>query len=657
MRFLPAVLALTLLAFATPAIAAAETYGYTATAAEPSYVEGTKRVDISGDNDYRWLGLPFPVTFYGTTYDSAYHHVDGYIDFTIWGDSNPGRQVPSPNRPNAAVYAFWDDLVVDGQAGVWTATDGVAPNRRYIVEWRDVRLKSVPGSRLSAELVFGENGVILLQYRGLDQPAERGATAVVGIEDARGTSAVVWSDNQSRLSDGTAVRLHVPGTAIARGLVTDANTGKPRSGIALSATTGGRTVTTTSDYYGRYQLEVPATDPRITASAPGYPAEVLTPGSTAEHGAVTADVAIKSPILEAPGTPEITVPAGGRTTASVPVRNTGTAPGSWSAIREVEGGAVPPRPGASGAIRSWDPRAVGVENGYGVADLDGDVWVSVPSAHQLVRLTPEGVVLGRTTLPDTESPRDLAVVGDKLCYVNDSSFAGGAVLHCVRPATAEVTPYLTTAPGIVGGQSGLAHNPRTDVFHLVDGTRLDTVKGPSHADAGALVSSCTIKFSRWDPSYYPQGAALGPDGDVWIYEETGHYQRSGRIELIDPTDCQAGTILTWSPIEGAYNAAGIEADAAGNVWVFTYPPYAGPFPSKGPANIGLFQTRYPAYSDLPWLTTLASPASIPPGSTGQVLVAVDATNLRPGVHNVALALTTTGPGTPIVGVPIRVTVT
>ncbi|MEV0675318.1 hypothetical protein AB0I60_02215 [Actinosynnema sp. NPDC050436] len=42
--------------------------------------------------------------------------------------------------------------------------------------------------------------------------------------------------------------------------------------------------------------------------------------------------------------------------------------------------------------------------------------------------------------------------------------------------------------------------------------------------------------------------------------------------------------------------------------------------------------------------------------TGQVLAAVDATNLRPGVHNAALELVTTGPGTPSIGVPIRLTV-
>ncbi|MBW4721505.1 hypothetical protein [Saccharothrix obliqua] len=662
MRHLPAATALALVAFAAPAIAApatgTETYGYTATAVAPSYVEGTTKTTLKGDFDARVLQLPFPLTFYGTTYRDAVHEVDGYLSFINDGDVQPPKRIPAPNRPNAAVYAFWDDLVVDDQAGVWTGTDGVAPNRRYIVEWRDVTLKSVPGSRLSAELVFGENGVILLQYRGLDQAAERGATALVGIENAGGTSAVVWSDNENKLSDTAAVRLHVPGTAIARGVITNANTGKPQSDIVLSTTTGGRTATATSNYEGRYQLEVAATDPRVTVSAPGYATEVLTPGSTSEHGAVTADLAIRSPILEPPaGTLEITVPAGGRATGSASVRNTGTSAGTWSA-REVDGGSTPPRPGTSGTLRSWDPRAAGVEGGSGVAELGGDVWITVPSAHQLVRLTPDGVVRDRTTLPDTENPADPAVVGDKLCYVNESTFDGGAVIHCVRPNTGEVSTHLTTVPHVVGGRSGLAHNPRTDVFHLIDNRTVWTVKGASHADAGALVSSCDIRFSRWDPNYYPAGAALGPHDHLWVYEATGNYNdRRGRIELINPTSCQAGDVLGWAPIASPYNAGGIEADASGNVWVYTHPRYAGPFPSQGPANVSLFQTPSPVHTDLPWLTTPASPAAIPPGTTGQVHVTVDATGLRPGVYNAALDLLTTGPRTPVIGVPIRLTVT
>ncbi|MEV0675319.1 carboxypeptidase-like regulatory domain-containing protein [Actinosynnema sp. NPDC050436] len=430
-------------------------------------MEGTNKTTLTGDNDARSLQLPFPLTFYGTTYRYALHEVDGFLTFVNAGYPQPPKQIPSPNRPNAAVYAFWDDFVVDDQAGVWTGADGVAPNRRYIVEWRNVTLKSVPGSRLSAELVFGENGVILLQYRGLDQAAERCATAPVGIENPEGTSAVVWSDHQDRLSDSAAVRLHVPGTAIARGLITDANTGTPFSDAVLSATAGGRTATTRSDYEGRYQLEIPATDARVTVSAPGYATDTLTPAPAPEHGAVTADLAIRSPILEPPpGTLEITVPAGRKTSASAPIRNTGTSAGWFSAAWEVDGGSTPPRPGTTGALRSWDPEASGVEDGYGVAELAGDVWVSVPSKHELVRLTPDGIVRSRTTLPDTENPSDLAVVGDRLCYVTESTPAGGTVIHCVRPLTGEVVPHLTTAPQVVGGPSGLAHNPRADVFHL-----------------------------------------------------------------------------------------------------------------------------------------------------------------------------------------------
>ncbi|CCH32785.1 hypothetical protein ABZ816_30825 [Actinosynnema sp. NPDC047251] len=662
MRLLPVVFALALLVFGTPAIAApapgADTYAYTASTVESSFVEGTTNAWITGDDVGTWIDLPFKLPFYGTMYERAVIRVDGSLGFAGNSPTQPPKQIPSPNQPNGSVYAFWDDLVVDAEASVWTGTDGVAPNRRFIVEWRNVTLKSVPGSRLTAEVVFGENGVILLQYRGLDQPAERGATALVGVENADGTSAFVWSENEAKLSDGVAVRLHVPGTAIARGRITDANTGRYLYSAKVSTTLGGRTTSTSVDYLGTYQLEVSATDPRITVSLDGSPPVVLAPGSVPEHTVLTLDHAFKTPILDPPpNVLEITVPAGGKTTASAPVHNSGTAPGSWTTVREIAGGSTPPRPGASGPLRSWDPKASGVEKSYGVAELNGDVWLSSPSTHQLTRLTPEGVVRDRTTLPDTEKPADLALVGDKLCYVNSSTYDGGAVIHCVRPLTGEVTPLLTTVPHVVGGTSGLAYNPASDVFHLIDDRTVWTVKGTSHPDVGALVSSCLIKFSRWDPNYYPEGAALGPHGDIWVYESTGDYNgRTGRIELIDPTDCQSGDLLGWSPIPSPYNAGGMESDAAGNVWAYTAPRFAGPFPPTGPANISLFQTRYPIYTELPWLSSGTAP-TIAPGATGQAVVDIDATTLRPGVHNVALDLRTTSPGNPSLGIPIRLTVT
>ncbi|MBE1468236.1 hypothetical protein H4W33_007248 [Kibdelosporangium phytohabitans] len=59
-----------------------------------------------------------------------------------WPGRPRGTTIPDPRAPNGAIYAFWDALVIDDQAGVWTHLDGGEPNRRYTVEWRDVTIKS-----------------------------------------------------------------------------------------------------------------------------------------------------------------------------------------------------------------------------------------------------------------------------------------------------------------------------------------------------------------------------------------------------------------------------------------------------------------------------------------------------------------------------------
>ena len=77
--------------------------------------------------------------------------------------------IPNAAPPNAAVYGFWDDLVVDGSSSVVTATHGTAPNRRFVVEWRNVAILGDTQRRLSFQAVLYENRNerLRLQYRDI----------------------------------------------------------------------------------------------------------------------------------------------------------------------------------------------------------------------------------------------------------------------------------------------------------------------------------------------------------------------------------------------------------------------------------------------------------------------------------------------------------
>ena len=90
-------------------------------------------------------------------------------------------------NPNAGIYAFWDDLFVDAAASVRTELLGSAPNRRFVIEWRNVHFFGDTTRRIDANVVLHENGRVVSQTRNLaDDGRERGNSATIGIEDADG---------------------------------------------------------------------------------------------------------------------------------------------------------------------------------------------------------------------------------------------------------------------------------------------------------------------------------------------------------------------------------------------------------------------------------------------------------------------------------------
>ena len=114
--------------------------------------------------------------------------------------------IPSTGAPNAAIYSFWDDLFVDASASVRSELLGSVPNRRFVIEWRNVHVFGDTGRRLNFNIVLYENGQILTQSRNLaDDGRERGNSATLGIENATGTVALQYSFNQPALEPEPAV--------------------------------------------------------------------------------------------------------------------------------------------------------------------------------------------------------------------------------------------------------------------------------------------------------------------------------------------------------------------------------------------------------------------------------------------------------------------
>jgi glucose/arabinose dehydrogenase len=193
-----------------------DSFGYTCTSGPRTFVTADQTVlALSGDDAVTQISLPFPVRFYGSTYTTAWVDTNGLLTFATTATSawNHGA-IPSTGgtaQANLAVYPFWDDLWVDASASVRTAVVGTAPNRQFIVEWRNVRFYTNSNARVSFEIIFAENGTITFAYSGIDALAlEQGSAATVGIENGAGTVALQYSFNSPVLRSGQGVTFTPP---------------------------------------------------------------------------------------------------------------------------------------------------------------------------------------------------------------------------------------------------------------------------------------------------------------------------------------------------------------------------------------------------------------------------------------------------------------
>ena len=222
--------------------------------------------------------LPFPFPFYGQSYSTAHVTTNGFLNFLAPSTLASNVSIPSPAAPNAAIYPMWDDLDVNSAASVRTELLGSAPNRRFVIEWRNVRFGTDSTRRVDFEVVLHENGHILTQYRNLaNDNRERGSQATVGIENESGTIALRYSFNQPAIEHpSSAILYRLPPSAFVEGTVTDGNDGQPIEGATVHAVQDRIAVRqVTTDASGHYRLHVPLGTYNVEVSSPNYTTETI----------------------------------------------------------------------------------------------------------------------------------------------------------------------------------------------------------------------------------------------------------------------------------------------------------------------------------------------------------------------------------------------
>ena len=256
-----------------------DAFGYTCRleAAAP-FEEAATVVPLTGDDVATTIDLPFPFRFYGFPYTRAHVCTNGLIEFvgpTTTSCPATNGSIPTTGRPNGAIYSFWDDTFVDAQASIRSELKGTAPNRRFVIEFRNLHFFQDTSRRVDFNIVLHENGEIVTQYRNLaDDGRETGDQATIGIENHTGQDALQFSFNESVLAPApavTSIRYRpppLPPTQTVSGHVRD---GANQPIANATVTIEGTPITpATTDANGSYSFQlVPEGAYSATASATG----------------------------------------------------------------------------------------------------------------------------------------------------------------------------------------------------------------------------------------------------------------------------------------------------------------------------------------------------------------------------------------------------
>jgi len=158
--------------------------GYTVTNVPFSTLSGAGTAGPSGDDVVSGsIALPFPFTFYGTTYNSIVISTNGFISFDAAPGSGccSGQTLPSATAPNNVIALGWDDLnAAAGQITYFTSGSS------FVVDFNGVPHFGGAGTAISGQIVLNSDNTIQINSVAV---VSDGSAHTQGIEDATGAQA------------------------------------------------------------------------------------------------------------------------------------------------------------------------------------------------------------------------------------------------------------------------------------------------------------------------------------------------------------------------------------------------------------------------------------------------------------------------------------
>jgi hypothetical protein len=608
----------------------ADEFGYACENVPFQDVDAANDLGLYGDDTAIAVSLPFPFFFYGQVYETAHIATNGFLSFQSVSSVPSGTPLPDLQMPHAAIYPFWDDLYVDeGTASVRTEVLGSAPDRQFVVEWRDVAFCCISAERVSFEVILFEDGRIVMQYAGIDSdPREQGSSASIGIENETSTIALQYSFDQPSLRDELAISYTPPAGGFVQGRVTDAMDGLPLSGVQVTAIETNRVTSTDAD--GQYQMFLREGTHTLEASLPGYVTEqaVVT---IVDDDVIIQDFTLRAPRAQViPDAFEFILTSGEVDSATMLLSNVGQADLAFT-IGEINVNAamkaqmLPAGTDTQTAFEDYQPISVApvAAGGSVLVFMDAYPW-GVDSLLQVLStqdITYDLASSWEMSTIDMSQYKVIFLSSDQPgeFYANYSAnfnrfdeFVRNGGLLWVGAA----------AWGFNGGDFTGGQLPGGATVGPLFGEVFNTVVESSHPImAGVLNPFYGNAVSHTYFENLPFGTKVIARG-----------QDSGQPTLIE-YDLDAGRVLAFAQtLEYAY-AAGEDSGlvlANGVPYAYAFEPFV----------------------DIPWLSEDIVAGTIPPGGSQTIQVNVDTGGLEPGVYQARLAIVTNDPNHPRLEIPV-----
>lgn len=163
------------------------------------------------------ISTPFFINFGGSNqgFDMMTVGSNGALSVTDTESIDMSNQLLPVEKYTSLIAPFWDDLNPASTDGdVYYDTLGTAPNREFVVEWRNVRHYSSPEAGTFQVVFFENSSDVLFNYLDVDfgsTDITNGASATIGVQTSLDRVALV-SHNNAVIQSNKGIRFKLAST-------------------------------------------------------------------------------------------------------------------------------------------------------------------------------------------------------------------------------------------------------------------------------------------------------------------------------------------------------------------------------------------------------------------------------------------------------------